>query len=179
MSQGSDVAVLLANDAVVGSWVLDPERSRVEFHVKHFWGAVTVHGSFGHITGEGIVGSDGSIQGRLSIDAGSLSTKMKKRDEHLRSPDFFDVEHHPQVAVTLTSAVPSGPTTLAGHGTLDAAGHVQAIDFSIDVAEADPEGVILRVEILIDRTEFAMTWSPLGMASKVARVLVVGRFVRP
>src|SRR5271170_2370231 len=113
MSQGSndrgasaqaDIAALLADDAAVGHWVLDPTESRAEFHVKHFWGAITVHGSFGQITGEGNLGPDGSLTGQLSIDTASLGTKNKKRDEHLRSADFFDAEHHPHVLVTVTAA---------------------------------------------------------------------------
>jgi polyisoprenoid-binding protein YceI len=38
----ADVAVLVADGAAAGRWVLDPAGSRAQFHVKHFWGAVTV-----------------------------------------------------------------------------------------------------------------------------------------
>ena len=81
----ADAAALLDDGTVAGRWVLDPAGSRAEFHVKHFWGAVTVHGSFSQITGGGSVGSDGTVTGRLSIEAASLGTGNKKRDEHLRS----------------------------------------------------------------------------------------------
>jgi polyisoprenoid-binding protein YceI len=188
MSQGSDdrrasaqadVAALLADDAAVGRWVLDPAESRVEFHVKHFWGVITVHGSFGQITGEGNLGPDGALTGRLSIDTASLGTKNKKRDQHLRSAEFFDVEHHPHAVVTVSAAKPTGLATLTCRGTLETAGHVQPIEFSTHVEEASAQAVTLRAELVIDRTVFAMTWSPLGMASKMARTTIVARFVRP
>jgi polyisoprenoid-binding protein YceI len=119
-----DIAALLAGGTATGHWVLDPARSRVQFHVKHFWGAITVHGSFAQITGEGTVGADETVTGRLSMDAASLDTKNSRRDRHLRSADFFDAERHPQAVVTVTSAKPAGRARLACEGTLDAAGHV-------------------------------------------------------
>ena len=47
------------------------------------------------------------------------------------------------------------------------------------MADARAETVILRADLVLDRTRFAMTWSPLGMASAIARATVVARFVRP
>ena len=122
-SAQEDVAALLGDGTVAGSWVLDPVASRVEFHVKHFWGAITVHGSFDQIAGEGSVGADGSVTGRMSMEAGSLVTKNERRDKHLRSADFFDAEHYPDVVVTVT-----GDLGLPGHprgGRADQADRVQ------------------------------------------------------
>ena len=186
MSQRSDgmgssaqaVTGLLDGQAAAGSWVLDPAGSKVEFHVKHFWGAITVHGSFGRVSGEGSVSADGKVTGRISMDAASLSTKNKRRDEHLRSADFFDVENHPNVVVTVT-ARPAGPATLVCQGTLEAAGHARPIEFTAHVEDASAQAVTLRAETVVDRSGFAMTWSPLGTASAMARATVVARFVRP
>jgi polyisoprenoid-binding protein YceI len=112
------------------------------------------------------------------MDAASLSTKNRKRDEHLRSADFFDVENHPNVVVTVT-AMPAGPAALACQGTLEAAGHARPIEFTAHVEDASAQAVTLRAETVVDRTGFAMTWSPLGTASAMARATVVARFVRP
>jgi polyisoprenoid-binding protein YceI len=169
---------LLADGTAAGHWVLDPAGSRAEFHVKHFWGAITVHGSFSQITGEGDVGPDRKVTGRLSIDASSLGTGNKKRDAHLRSADFFDVEHHPMVVVTVTGATLAGLAALACQGSLEAAGHIQPVEFTAHVEDASAEAVVLRAELVVDRTRFAMTWSPLGMASAMARATVVARFAR-
>ena len=67
---------------------------------------------------------------------------------------------------------------MACQGTLETAGYVQPIEFFADVEEASAQAVTLRAEILIDRTGFAMTSSPLGMASKMALTTIVARFVR-
>lgn len=177
-SAPADVAALLANDAARGRWVIDPTGSRAEFHVKHFWGAITVHGSLGQITGEGNLGPDSALTGQLSIDAASLNTRNKRLDKHLRSADFFDVENHPQVVVTVTNAKPTGPATLACQGTLEAAGHVRPIEFTAHLEEANARAVTLRAEPAIDRTEFDMTWSPIGVASNMARTTMLARFVQ-
>ena len=170
---------LLADGTAAGHWVLDPAGSRAEFHVKHFWGAVTVHGWFSQITGEGDAGPDGTVTGRLSIDAASLGTGNTKRDAHLRSADFFDIGHHPNAVVTLTGATLAGPAALACQGSLEAAGHIQPVEFTVHVEDASAEAAVLRAELVVDRARFAMTWSPLGMASAMARATVVARFVRP
>lgn len=167
----------LGDSAAIGPWSLDPAGSRAEFHVKHFWGAITVHGSIGGITGEGTIGADGVVTGQVRMGAASLSTKNKRRDEHLRSADFFSVKEHPEVVVTVTKAQPSGPGTLACQGTLEAAGHSQPIDFIAQVEAYGARAVTLRAQLMIDRTHLAMTWSPLGVAARMVRATAVVRFV--
>jgi polyisoprenoid-binding protein YceI len=81
--------------AVAGSWRLDPARSSVAFHVRHFYGLMTVKGEFADYDGTLDLGATPAVE--LTIQATSLDTKLAKRDEHLRSEDFFDVERHPQV----------------------------------------------------------------------------------
>ena len=175
----AEAGALLADGTVTGEWLLDPAGSRVEFRVKHFWGAVTVHGTFGAVTGEGSVSADGTITGRLTIDVSSLSTGNKQRDKHLRSADFFAADSHGEAVVTVTGAKPAGPAALACHGSLEAAGHSEPVEFTAHIREATGQVVVLDAEIVVDRTLFAMTWSPLGMAAAVARGTVVARFVRP
>jgi polyisoprenoid-binding protein YceI len=63
-------------------------------------------------------------------------------------------------------------------GTIKAAGHVRPIEFTAHVVDVSAQAITLRAEIVVDRTEFAMTWSPLGIASKVATANAVARFVR-
>jgi polyisoprenoid-binding protein YceI len=173
-----DVTGLMRGGRAAGHWVLDPAGSSVGFAVKHFWGAITVRGSFGTIAGDGTVGQDGTVSGALTMDATSLKTRNKQRDQHLRSADFFDVEHHPKVVVTVTAASPAGPDTLACQGTLEAAGHREPIEFTARVNVASENAVVLHAEIEVDRTKFAMTWSPLRVAAFPARGTVVARFVR-
>jgi len=174
----SSVGIQTVVRDATGTWSLDPAASAVEFHVKHFWGIITVHGHFDRIEGEGTVDEAGNISGELRIDAGSLTSKNVKRDKHLRSADFFDVEHHPTVVVTVRRLVVEGRGVLKGQVTLEAAGRSEDIAPIVEVIGATSTTVSLRAEIVIDRTAFGMTWSPLKMASSEARVVVNARFVR-
>jgi polyisoprenoid-binding protein YceI len=169
---------LLADGTAAGSWVLDPAGSRAEFRVKHFWGAVTVRGTLGPMTGEATVSPDGSVTGRISFDARSLDTRNKQRDKHLRSADFFHVDKHPQAVLTVTSARPAGPAELECQGTFEAAGHAGPVTFSAHIQEATAQTAVLTAELEVDRTQFDMTWSPLHIASMTAHGAVTARFVR-
>jgi polyisoprenoid-binding protein YceI len=162
----------------IGHWHLDRAGSTVAFHVKHFWGAITVHGRFENVDGEGTVEPDGTVSGQLTIDAKSLTTKNRKRDEHLRSADFFDVEHHPTVTITLQRLAPDGEHAFSSHIEVEAAGRRIDLDPTVEVVSANNDAVTLHVSVALDRTAFDMTWSPLGMASREARVEVTARFVR-
>ncbi|HEY4825724.1 MAG TPA: YceI family protein, partial [Solirubrobacteraceae bacterium] len=84
-----------ASELASGARRLDPALSSVEFHVPHFWGLITVKGHFERYEGTLDLQSEPAVE--LTIEAESLQTGNRKRDQHLRSADFFDVEHHPQI----------------------------------------------------------------------------------
>ncbi len=161
-----------------GSWTLDPAGSSAEFHVKHFWGAITVHGRFERLAGEGTISDNGIVTGALRLEAGSLTTKMNKRDEHLRSAEFFDVERHPTVTVTVDRLTPGAGERLTSEIRLEVAGHTHSINPTVQVTPAEPGTVTLRAEVVVDRSAFGMTWSPLGMAARQARAIVTACFTR-
>ena len=175
---GADVQALVRDGALAGRWVLDPRASRVEFRVRHFWGAVTVRGWFEQVEGEGTVGPDGTVTGQLVVAAASLNTKNKQRDKHLRSADFFDAGKHPRVVLTVRQAALGPDGRLTGEGTLEAAGASEPVSFIADVVEASAEAVTLRAELAVDRSRFGMTWSPLRMAAMQATGAVTARFTR-
>ena len=171
-----DVTSLLADGTAAGSWVLDPAGSRAGFHVKHFWGAIAVHGTFERMTGEASVRQDGTVTARISLDASSVNTKHKQRDQHLRSADFFHADKHPHAILTVTSARPAGPSQLECQGSFAAAGHARPVTFTAQIEQATAQTVVLTSELAIDRAAFGMTWSPLHMASMTARGTFTARF---
>jgi polyisoprenoid-binding protein YceI len=175
---GTDVAALVREGGLAGRWVLDPRASRVEFGVRHFWGAVTVRGWFERLEGEGVVGPDGKISGRLVMGAASLVTKNKQRDRHLRSGDFFDVQDHPRVVVTVSRAELTHGAQLAAEGELEAAGVREPLSFAAEVVDASADAVTLKAGLTVDRSRFGMTWSPLRMTSMQATGSVTARFTR-
>lgn len=157
-----------------GSWRLDPARSSVEFHVRHFYGLMTVKGHFSKYDGTLDLRAQPAVQ--LAIDAASLDTKLAKHDAHLRSVDFFDVEHHPEVRFASDSATLEGET-LRVHGQLQAAGRQIPLEFVATVRPVDGE---LEVDAVthVDHRVLGMTWSPLGILRAPSKLVVHGRLVR-
>jgi polyisoprenoid-binding protein YceI len=91
-------------------WTIDPIHSTIGFSVKHMLIA-TVHGRFGGFRGT-IRFSDGRPENALvevQIDAASIDTGIGKRDEHLRSADFFDVATYPTITFRGTRIEPVSP----------------------------------------------------------------------
>jgi polyisoprenoid-binding protein YceI len=155
-------------------WLLDPERSSVEFHVRHFYGVITVKGHFDHYEGTLDLGAQRAVE--LIIDADSLDTKHGKRDRHLRSADFFDVRNHPQVRFVSDSAALRAET-LTVHGQLHAAGKQIPLELDATVRDVDGELMIEAVTHANHR-ELGMTWSPLGILRAPSKLIVRGRLVR-
>jgi polyisoprenoid-binding protein YceI len=158
-----------------GRWRLDPERSSVEFHVRNFYGLMTVKGRFASYDATLELGAHPAVQ--LTIDAASLDTKHAKRDTHLRSADFFDVERHPHVRFTSSSATADGDS-LKVRGQLDAAG--KQIPLELDASVRVVDGGELEVEAVTyaDQRRLGMTWSPLGMLRAPSKLIVRAHLIR-
>ena len=82
----------------ISTWNIDPTHVEAGFAVKHLM-ISTVRGRFGAVSGT--VRYDETEPSRstvdVTIDVNSIDTRQEQRDAHLRSADFFDVEHHPTI----------------------------------------------------------------------------------
>jgi polyisoprenoid-binding protein YceI len=161
-------------DLSTGVWSLDPRRSSVEFRVPNFWGLARVKGHFEGYQGKLDLQSTPAVQ--LTVDAASLETGNRQRDKHLRSSDFFDIEHHPQVRFVSETAQ-LDDQTLAVRGTLEAAGKSVPIDLRATLSVVDGEPVI-EAETTVSRRDFGMTWNRLGMVGTPSTLIVKGTLVR-
>lgn len=161
-----------------GRWLLDSAKSSVTMHQKTLWGLVTVRGAFSEIAGEGVVGPVGSVRGTLTIGAASLDTKLTKRDEHLRSSDFFDAANHPEITYTATAAELDRHPTVVVHGTLEISGVSRPLTITATVTDTSTGRLTLETEIEVDRSEFGMTWNKLGMMRGPTTASVVACFTR-
>lgn len=163
-----------ASDLTTSAWRLDPADSAVEFQVPNFWGLATVKGHFERFEGTLDLRAQPVLQ--LIIEATSLETKNARRDKHLRSADFFDVERHPEVRfVSDTVALDGNALTVRGH--LHAAG--KSVPLELDAAVRDADGQ-LEIEAVThtDHRQLGMMWSPLGMLRPSSKLIVRGRLVR-
>lgn len=86
------------------TWKIDPSHSGVEFQIKHL-GVSTVRGSFSHPAGIVMLDEKDMTKSHVdaTIDATTVNTNEAKRDEHLKSPDFFNVAQFPRLTFKSTS----------------------------------------------------------------------------
>jgi polyisoprenoid-binding protein YceI len=153
-----------------GRWRLNPRRSSVEFRVGHIWGLLTVKGRFDDFEGRLDLSSDPAIE--LTIAAACVQTGNRKRDKHLRSPDFFDAEHHPTVQFVSESAVVRGET-LKVRGRLFARDRSIPLELDAQFRAVDGE-LAVEASTRADHRELGMTWSPLKMIRPRSELLVTG-----
>ncbi|HEY2440558.1 MAG TPA: YceI family protein [Solirubrobacteraceae bacterium] len=145
-----------------GVYNVDPAHSNVGFEVRHM-GIATVRGKFG--TFEGKIDASGDapvLEG--SVDVSTIDTGEANRDGHLKGPEFFDADQHPQITFTgtTTEAGAGSEVTLTGEITIK--GISQPIELTGELAEGgeDPWGnqrIGLELTGSIDRREFDLKWN--------------------
>ncbi len=99
---------------------VDKVHSSIVFHIKHM-GVAKFFGRFNDMSGSYTLDPANPGSGNISvtIDANSIDTANSKRDDHLRSPDFFNVKQFPEITFTSKSITGSGENMeLVGDMTL-------------------------------------------------------------
>lgn len=162
---------------VIGNWKLDPATTTIAFATKAMWGLARVKGSFRAVEGGGSVAEDGSIHGRVVVDATSIDTKNKRRDAHLRSTEFFDVEKYPTFSFEANGTVQARNGVLSVHGELIIRSISRPTPFEVRIEELSSARLVVRAEAEIDRRQFGMTWAKMG-AGMIIQAVVVATFTR-
>jgi polyisoprenoid-binding protein YceI len=146
-------------------WVLDASHSHVSFSVRHMM-ISNVRGEFQTATGEVTYDARHPEATRLSVnvDVASINTREEKRDAHLRSADFFDVQNHPTMTFVSKSARRRGDG-LDVVGDLTIRGTTREVTLAVeDITgeQADPWGnqrVGASARTKIRRSDFGMRWN--------------------
>src|SRR5579871_5569867 len=132
----------LGSSARAAEFTIDPNHSSVSFRVKHVIGKVIGHfdkfsGNFSYDAG-----APQTWSAMATIDANSVNTGIEKRDNHLRSPDFFDAQKFPTLAFKSTGITDVQGDRAKLHGNLTMHGVTKPIvlDLEISGTAADPMG---------------------------------------
>ena len=158
-------------------WVLDAAHSSAEFRVPNFWGLVKVKGHFERLDGWLEIDQNGDRRIELMIDAASLNTGNRKRDEHLRSADFFNADNHPDVHFRAAAVTDAGEGRLHVEGELLAAGHTATLELEPSLQQTDDQ-LQIEASATLDQRLLGMTWSPLGMARTPTTLIVQAQLQR-
>ncbi len=146
-------------------WKIDSTHSEIAFKVKHLM-ITNVKGVFSRYEasiqspGSNLIDADVDIR----IDPASISTGDANRDQHLRSADFFDTEHHGDIRFVSTSAERTDADTYTLFGTLTMKGITKPIHLNVEFGgiATDPWGnqkAGITVNGKINRKDWDLNWN--------------------
>ena len=144
-------------------WMIDPSHTSLQLAVMHM-AISTVRGQFKKVTGTIETADDGTLQSiEATIDAASIDTAEAKRDAHLRSPDFLDVEKHPNLIFRSTAIqARSGKYLVKGNLTIREETRPVSFDVETGAPITDPYGNLragASATGKIDRKGWGLTWN--------------------
>ncbi len=147
-----------------GTWALDVSHTTATFVARHMM-VTKVRGHFERLSGHITVGErpeDSSVE--VTIDAASIISGSEQRDEHLRSPDFLDVEKYPTLTFRSTDVKQTGPRSLKVTGDLTIRDQTHPVDLDVkfEGVERAPWGTTVAgfsARADINREDWGMTWN--------------------
>lgn len=150
--------------ASAATYTIDADHSSVTFKIRHLFSKVT--GNFNQFEGtiEYEPGKPETWETQALIQAASIDTNVEKRDNHLRSKEFFDVEKFPTItfkSARVTDAATEG-AKLHGDLTIHGVTKPVVLDLAIHGVGDDPWGNTragFTATTKIDRKEFGITWN--------------------
>jgi len=161
-------AVLLALPALASAstWNIDADHSNIQFKVRHLM-VSNVKGVFGKVQGTVDIDDKNITKSRVAvtIDTESISTGVVKRDEHLKSADFFDVAKFPTMTFVSTKVAKNGKDKLKVTGDLTLHGITRVVQLDVEGPSADskdPWGKTRRgvsASTKINRKDFGLAWN--------------------
>lgn len=147
------------------NWNLDKSHSSISFSVRHMMIA-NVRGTFNEFEADVTLDPEDKTTASavITINAASVDTKDEGRDGHLKSPDFFNVEQHPNLIFKVTKVVSKGGEAYDITGDLTIAGVTKSITLSGEISgpAKDPWGnekMAVSASGSLSRSEFGLTWN--------------------
>lgn len=133
----------------VGTWKLNTERTSVSFRTSVAL-VIRAKGTLQATEGAVHVGPDGRVSGEIVVDPASVDTKTKRRDDHLRSADYFEVANHPTIAFVVTDVRPADSGGFEVHGDLTVRGRSTPLTSVADV-RLEGDAASLSTEVVITK----------------------------
>lgn len=161
--------------ASASTWNIDPEHSSAQFKVRHLM-VSHVKGGFGKVSGVVTIDDRDIAKSRVTavIDTSSIDSGVAKRDAHLKSADFLDVEKYPTMTFTSTRIDKKGDGNLRMTGNLTLHGVTRPVVLEVEGPTAqvkDPMGNVRRgasATTRISRKDFGLVWNKALEAGGVA-----------
>ena len=154
----------------MAKWIIDPNHAVAEFTVYHMM-VTPVHGQFNSVKGsvEFDPADPGAMSVEVEIEAAGLYTGVERRDNHLRSADFFDVASFPAITfksttvtvIALNNVIITGDLTMHGitRSIAFRANFIGPSKFYDDELKQMYTTFGFHATASIDREDFGMMWN--------------------
>jgi polyisoprenoid-binding protein YceI len=159
--------------AAAATYQVDPAHAYILFRVKH----LDIGYSYGRFDGpDGVIEWDAAAPEKsrieISVQAINVDTDNEKRDQHLRSADFFHVDQHPDIAFESTAVKPTGDDTFEVAGNLTLLGKTRPVTVNVRQTGAgkDPWGktrIGFETTFTIQRSDWGMNFMLNGVSDTV------------
>lgn len=183
------LALLFAFGAQAGQeYTVDASHTEVGFSVKHMVVA-TVRGNFNEFSGKVLFDANDlsktSVEGVVKV--ASINTNNSRRDEHLRSADFFDVANHPEITFKTKSVSKKGDGyTAISDLTIRGVTKEVTLDFTVTPEVKDPWGNVrvgLEATGMINRQDFGLMWNKAlegggVLVSNEVKLVIAAEFIK-
>ena len=156
---------------------VDGVHSSVLFRVTHM-DIAPFYGRFNKVEGSFVLDAEGGSSLEITIDVNSVDTNSSNRDEHLKSPDFFNAGQFPVAAFKSTSIKPDGDY-YAVTGDLTIRGTTKAVSFTLVPTGEGDRGPRMgyrsgfEASLVIDRLDFGVEYMPEGLGKDVTLIIAV------
>ncbi|MFD5118003.1 YceI family protein [Streptomyces sp. NPDC058385] len=149
-----------------GDWEIEPMHSSVGFTARHI-GLARIHGRFNTFAGALRVAERVEQSAmHVVIDASSIDTNVKMRDDHLRSADFLDVDHFPTLEFYSERFVHKGGSRWAITGALSLHGVTRTVTLDAEYLglgngmEGETRAAC-RATTELHRDDFTVNWQTM------------------
>lgn len=160
------VAFLAPLNVLAATYALDPAHTTIGFKVKHLM-ITNVKGAFEKFKGTVVIDEKDITKSmvNVSIEVASINTNIAKRDDHLRSGDFFDVTKYPVMIFDSTKVERAAADRLKVTGNLTIKGVTKQVIMNVDGPTGEivsPQGIAKRgasAVATINRQDFGVSWN--------------------
>jgi len=149
----------------MAKWVIDPDHSVAAFVIRHLMVA-NVRGQFNKLSGIVFFDPSDIVNSSVeaTIDVAGIYTGIQKRDDHLRSADFFDAANYPQITFRSDKAKITGSNRFSIAGDLTIHGITKTVTLDVEYSEPEksPYGersIGFAATTRINREDFGLMWN--------------------
>jgi polyisoprenoid-binding protein YceI len=170
------IVLLTTFDAGAQTFNLNPTNTTIKFKVRNM-AIMHVEGTFDKFSGNAEVDEADLSRSKIevSIDTASINTGITRRDKHLRSADFFDVERFPAMKFVATSVEKEGAGKLKLTGKLTIKEVTKPVVLAVDGPAADTGTATATATI--NRKDFGVSWG--AVIGDEVQITIVTQLKKP